>query len=109
MPWPKGVPQSAEHRRKNSEALKGRKKPPFSASQRAGCRQRALGNRYVLDAPIKGECAYCFKPATTHDHVIPRRRGGLDVPENVVLCCRWCNGSKKSRTPEEWWAWLTRD
>jgi uncharacterized protein YdaU (DUF1376 family) len=49
-------------------------------------------------------CVYCGskdKPLQL-DHVIPRSRGGLDDPSNLVACCKPCNTSKGSRTPEEW-------
>lgn len=35
------------------------------------------------------------------DHVIPLSRGGLDVPENVVLCSKKTNNEKGNRTPTE--------
>jgi hypothetical protein len=34
----------------------------------------------------------------TYDHVIPGLVGGVD---NLVVCCRSCNSSKKNRTPEQ--------
>lgn len=62
----------------------------------------AMGNRRVLEATVKGECVYCFSPATTFDHVIPRGRPGWDEPDNLVPACLTCNVSKGQRTPEEW-------
>lgn len=48
-------------------------------------------------------CTYCGQDgANSWDHVIPRPRGGTQT----VLCCRSCNSSKGSRTPEEWIAAL---
>lgn len=46
-------------------------------------------------------CAYCARPATTVDHVLPRSRGGPDSWENLVACCVRCNNLKGSATPEE--------
>ena len=86
------VPVTAEHRANLSAAQKGKPRP------------YARGNRNVQDAPVKGECAYCLGPATTHDHVIPRGRPGWDDPENVVLACLSCNRAKSNRTPDEWFA-----
>ncbi len=63
-----------------------------------------LGNRFVVSAPVIGECAYCGAPATTRDHVVPVRRGGTDDPSNIVVACHPCNASKRTRTPEEWLA-----
>ena len=49
-----------------------------------------------------GKCAYCDKPSTGVDHIIPLSRGGLDEPGNVVPCCRYCNSSKGPRLLSEW-------
>lgn len=35
------------------------------------------------------------------DHILPRSRGGLDIPENVVLADREVNNRKGSKTPQE--------
>lgn len=61
-----------------------------------------IGNQNVRNAAIKGECVYCFGPATQHDHIVPRGRSGWDDPENVALACLSCNASKGRRTPDEW-------
>jgi len=42
-------------------------------------------------------CQYCNQEATTVDHVIPRRLGGLDDDSNLVASCRRCNLSKGGR------------
>lgn len=51
-------------------------------------------------------CAYCGKPATTVDHVVPVSRGGARTSwQNTVACCgghpRSCNTRKADRLPEE--------
>lgn len=46
-------------------------------------------------------CAYCARPASTIDHVLPRSRGGADSWENLVACCLRCNNTKGDRTPQE--------
>ena len=84
----RGHPVSAETRARIAAAVTG----------------KGIGNTRVIDAPVKGNCVYCFEPAQTHDHVIPRGRTGWDEPSNVVLACISCNASKKDRTPEEWFA-----
>jgi len=53
----------------------------------------------------KSRCAYCGKHADTLDHVVPRHKGGLTVKENLVSCCRRCNGSKGA---EDLWNWYTQ-
>jgi len=51
-------------------------------------------------------CAYCHKELcdrdATLDHKVPLSSGGLDVRENVVLCCEPCNQIKSNRSPIEW-------
>ena len=44
-------------------------------------------------------CQYCGKHTRelTLDHVIPRSRGGQSTWENLVACCRACNGHKGNR------------
>lgn len=46
-------------------------------------------------------CAYCAKPASTIDHILPRSRGGADSWENLAACCLRCNNIKSDRTPQE--------
>lgn len=70
-------------------------------------KQRTVGAyRRFREAVIRkhGEaCIYCGSagPLTLY-HVIPRSRGGLDIPENLVPACLPCNSSKGARTPSEW-------
>ncbi|MEV4352534.1 HNH endonuclease [Actinoplanes sp. NPDC049596] len=46
-------------------------------------------------------CAYCGRPASTIDHVLPRSRGGLNTWTNTVAACGGCNQRKGDRTPAE--------
>lgn len=51
-------------------------------------------------------CGYCGKTAAqgavlTHDHIIPKSRGGGDTWMNAIAACVKCNGKKADRTPEE--------
>jgi 5-methylcytosine-specific restriction endonuclease McrA len=52
-----------------------------------------LTRRAVLTRD-KHICQYCQKKADTIDHVVPRSRGGKHEWENLVACCRPCNGKK---------------
>lgn len=49
-------------------------------------------------------CAYCGLKFTSkqlsRDHVIPISKGGLDVWENLVSCCKKCNRSKDNKLLE---------
>lgn len=43
-------------------------------------------------------CQYCGSTRSlTIDHVIPKSKGGLDVWENVALCCENCNTKKADK------------
>lgn len=50
-------------------------------------------------------CGYCGERGApqdmTHDHIVPRSRGGADSWENAITACRPCNSLKADRTPEE--------
>jgi 5-methylcytosine-specific restriction endonuclease McrA len=48
-------------------------------------------------------CQYCGKHTRdlTLDHVLPRSRGGQSTWENLVACCKTCNGRKGSKLPKE--------
>jgi len=41
-------------------------------------------------------CVYCSsKKNLSIDHIIPKKLGGTDSPDNLVLACKKCNSSKK--------------
>jgi 5-methylcytosine-specific restriction endonuclease McrA len=48
-------------------------------------------------------CQYCGKHSRelTLDHVVPRSRGGQGTWENLVACCKACNGKKGNRLLKE--------
>lgn len=48
-------------------------------------------------------CQYCGKRTRelTLDHIIPRSRGGQSTWENLVACCKYCNGKKGSHLLKE--------
>lgn len=52
-------------------------------------------------------CTYCGTTSGPFefDHVLPWSRGGGHGPDNLVVACRYCNRSKKDRTPSEM-GWL---
>lgn len=50
-------------------------------------------------------CVYCGenrRQELTIDHVYPRMRGGQDTWENLVTCCKKCNGEKGHLLLKEW-------
>ena len=58
-----------------------------------------------IAATYGNRCAYTDKlldpDEFSKDHVLPLSRGGLDVPENVVLADKKINNFKGARTPKE--------
>jgi 5-methylcytosine-specific restriction endonuclease McrA len=64
-------------------------------------RRRAALSRRAVFLRDANECQYCGSRAENIDHVLPRSRGGGHTWENVVACCRRCNGAKEDRTPQE--------
>lgn len=58
---------------------------------------------YVHELEHTNECIYCgSKENLSIDHLIPRVRGGPDIPDNAVQACRHCNSSKSDRGVYEW-------
>ena len=47
-------------------------------------------------------CAYCGKPATSLDHIIPKFKSGSSNRNNLIPACRKCNANKGSMVLEEW-------
>jgi hypothetical protein len=59
---------------------------------------------YVREREMPNQCIYCgATEQLSYDHLIPRSRGGPDVPDNVVMACRACNSSKGDRGVYEWY------
>jgi hypothetical protein len=61
------------------------------------------------DEKVKSEqgrcCSYCgTRDDLALDHLIPRKRGGQDSGDNLVVACRACNSSKGSKDLLEWCA-----
>lgn len=49
-------------------------------------------------------CVYCGSMETLSiDHLFPRKRGGEDIAENLVLACRKCNSSKNDGDMVTWY------
>lgn len=61
--------------------------------------------RRNLFARDRYTCLYCGEALSegrlTHDHILPRSRGGRDTFVNSATACRPCNHRKGARTPEE--------
>lgn len=66
-------------------------------------RKRILLTRRNIIKRDNYACQYCgtmIGPFTV-DHILPKKKGGLDEWENLVCACVRCNGKKGNRTPEE--------
>ncbi len=67
---------------------------------------------YDITYKLKGNdrCHYCGKHVEkskiTLDHVYPQALGGPTIPQNMVPCCRNCNGKKEDMTPEQFRAYM---
>lgn len=66
-------------------------------------RKRVLLSRKNIIKRDNRRCQYCGNTSAemTVDHVIPRKKGGRDIWENLVSACLKCNNKKGDRTPEE--------
>lgn len=47
-------------------------------------------------------CYYCGEYGDTVDHLVPKSRGGLNTPKNLVCSCKKCNEEKGDMTKEEY-------
>lgn len=45
------------------------------------------------------KCHYCDAPATTWDHIVPKRLGGCSERINLVRSCKKCNQEKAGAWP----------
>jgi 5-methylcytosine-specific restriction endonuclease McrA len=74
-------------------------------AKRAQAEQRQVTVRDIHRMRVRqrGECFYCGEPKLLQlEHVIPLARGGRHAIGNLVLACRECNSSKRTRLLVEW-------
>ena len=66
---------------------------------------RPLAEDERLKMILPQSCCYCSSAEKlAADHLIPRKRGGLDCGDNLVWSCRECNSSKGSQDVLVWLA-----
>jgi 5-methylcytosine-specific restriction endonuclease McrA len=75
-------------------------------SARKMARKRGLAivapfTREVIFDRFDGRCAYCGRPATTLDHVIPVKHGGESKRGNLLPACASCNPRKRTKSLED--------
>ena len=88
-------------------ALENREKIAQYAENRRALELKAEGVFTAADLiciPTKqeGNCFYCdadIGRSYTVDHFVPLSRGGSNLHENIRLCCKPCNSSKKDKLP----------
>ena len=65
---------------------------------------------YVKEHEQPDQCVYCgAKGDLTVEHMLPRSRGGPDIPENAVWVCGSCNSKKGSKRLYEWYGLDSRN
>lgn len=68
-------------------------------------KQHLFRKRHIFNK-TNGKCAYCGRELDPflfeRDHVIPLRRGGPHIPENIVAACARCNKRKNARALNEY-------
>lgn len=63
--------------------------------------QRYRERQKIKATHEQSKCVYCGKAASEIDHIIPKSKGGSDVPENLVSACKECNHSKGNKGIDE--------
>jgi len=107
----KQIQESKDHR----NTPEGREKYRHYARRYYAKRKRSLYGYPVQDKPKLSykdkieirkrdkKCVYCGSTEKlTEDHIIPVKKGGLDIKENVVIACSKCNCSRQDKDIFEW-------
>ncbi|MDD4645414.1 MAG: HNH endonuclease [Bacteroidales bacterium] len=65
---------------------------------------------YIKEHEEPDRCIYCGQSTKlTVEHILPRSRGGEDIPDNVVWVCQSCNSGKGSKRLYEWGKLTNKD
>lgn len=63
----------------------------------------ALAEDEKMKMIIPQTCCYCgTRENLSIDHLIPRKKGGIENGDNFVWACRTCNSSKNAKDMLEW-------
>jgi hypothetical protein len=74
-----------------------------------GLNDGSMATRSLFDdekEKMKSDTCCCFCSSTENlsiDHLIPRKKGGIDGGDNLILACRSCNSSKGKKDLMEWY------
>ena len=62
-------------------------------------------SRHNIYKRDNNQCQYCGIKCRarmkTLDHIVPKSRGGKNTWQNIITCCKYCNGKKGNKTPQE--------
>ncbi len=62
-----------------------------------------LIREYIQERERPNECIYCGSTENlSYDHLIPKSKGGADIPDNLIMTCKKCNSSKSDKGVYEW-------
>jgi len=71
-----------------------------SAAERGyDARWRQIRERFLRDHP---NCEHCGAPATVAHHIIRRRDGGPDTPNNLMALCASCHSRLHAKVGDNW-------
>ena len=94
---------------------KWRKANPEKVIAKSATRRAFLLNAVVLGREVTveiqerrkalfGGCCFCgANQKLTLEHIVPLRKGGLHVEENLLGSCKQCNSSKHVKPVESWY------
>lgn len=59
---------------------------------------------YLKEKEDPDHCIYCGSSEgnLTLEHILPRSKGGPDIPDNAIMVCKTCNSSKGGKRLYEW-------
>lgn len=103
LPQPKRPFTAQERRERANAAYRAYYAGEGGATIRATKYARKRGTEAIsprvrerLIEEFDGRCAYCPRPATTIDHVVPVSRGGRSHRGNLLPACVSCNSRKNA-------------
>jgi len=65
---------------------------------------------WIKEHEKPNECIYCgSKENLTVEHILPKCRGGPDIPDNTIKVCKKCNSTKREKRLYEWFGLKNKD